>query len=108
MRALRLAAAPLALLLTLVVAGETTDLLPCADADCGVWSVLLDVDPAPADGPEGAPDAEPACLCHAAYVPPALPAASEAPRGPERALGAPPPAGPAASVGRVPYPPPRG
>ena len=108
MRALRLVAAPLALLLALVVAGETTDVLPCADADCGLWSELLGADAPPGGGPLDGPATEAACLCHAAYVPPPLPAASEAARGPAHALAAPPAFRPPSEVGRVPYPPPRG
>ena len=33
--------APLAALLALVVLGEVTDVVPCRDADCGVWILVL-------------------------------------------------------------------
>jgi hypothetical protein len=67
MNRLRRLAAPLAALLALVVTGEVADLVPCADAACGVWSLVLgDTEPDTSGGLSEGPDL--ACLCHASFA----------------------------------------
>ena len=97
----------LALGLALVVGGETTDLLPCADGDCGAWSDWLYPGlPLPAGDAGEAPPA--ACLCHATFVSTArLPSAPAAAPGAD-ALWRSPTAPPDAPARCVPHPPPRG
>lgn len=57
--------APLVVLLALIVGGETTDLIPCADGDCGVWHVLLDGEAEEDHEPTSNGTGQVAeCLCH--------------------------------------------
>lgn len=112
MPVLRRLAAPLAVLLALVVAGEVTDLVPCGDADCGVWGVVFGDGvpaggaPTGAGGPTDAPDT--ACLCHAQFVAavaaPGVPVPSDVSGDLHPAVTA----RPASGVADVPHPPPLG
>ncbi len=105
MRRLRSFVPALALVLALVVGGETTDTLPCADSDCGAWGVLLDT--VPDDGSGAQRSAPAACLCHATFVAAALPSAPAAVTAADALCSAPvTPVG--APARRVPHPPPRG
>jgi len=93
--------APLLAGLAVVLGAETTDLVPCYDGDCGVWSLL-------GDGLDReAPDADAACLCNATFMThdgrPASPRGADAAGGPQPS----PDIGPAGDAGRVPVPPPR-
>jgi hypothetical protein len=102
---IRRLAAPLAALLALVVLGEVTDVVPCRDADCGVWALVLG-DGAPASDTPDAPNE--ACPCHASFVPLGAPPGVLVPpagaRSPHEAVADAVAAGPS----DVPHPPPLG
>ena len=102
---IRRLAAPLAALLALVVLGEVTDVVPCRDADSGVWTLVLG-DGAPSSDAPDAPDA--ACPCHASFVPlgppPGVPTPAAATRALHEAIAVALTAGPS----DVPHPPPLG
>ncbi len=104
---LRRLAAPFVALLAFVVTGEVTDLVPCVDADCGVWSLVFgDSAPGGDGGPAGSPEA--ACICHAQFVTalavPGVPVPGDVAQGLSSAVNG----RPAARVADVPHPPPLG
>ena len=107
--ALRRLARVLALVLAAVVAGETLDVLPCADE---VGTPAAHTDAAGAHGAgthgDGADGADTDCLCHLSYVPAAVPASvAAAPPAPTGRFA--PYAGRAqGGVRRVLHPPPLG
>lgn len=109
MHRLRQIAPLLSLLLTLIVGGEMTDVLPCADVDCGAWNALLHSDaPPPDDGDHGDGESSSACLCQALFVSTAMMPAASAPAPDGGALFRADPARVPAPFGRVLHPPPKG
>ncbi len=109
MNRLRQIASLLSLLLTLIVGGETTDVLPCADENCGAWNALFHSDaPPPNNGDHGDGGSSSACLCQALFVSTGVLPAASAPALEGGALFGADPARVPAPSGRVPHPPPRG
>lgn len=102
---LRQTAPILSLLLALVVAGETTDVLPCADGECGVWRALVYPDASPSGGLDHRPAV---CPCQVVFASTAVLPAAPVPAPDDGALWLADPACTPSLPGRVPHPPPRG
>jgi hypothetical protein len=108
MDCLRKTAPLLSLLLMLIVGGEMTDMLPCADIECGAWSTLLHPDaPPPDSGTHGDGESSAECLCHAVFVSTAVRTAVPAPAPEDGAMLNADPARSGLQIEGVPYPPPR-